>query len=162
MSLRALLRTSAAAAAIAAVAAPAVLAAPEAAPPAKAAVDVRVAQASQFSRVEFHWAGGAKAAVKRSGQTLILRFNRAVKPDVSQLKVFPPRYLKSAESAVVGGAAQVTFVLGDDADAKVGAADGATYVNFFAKKVDPKAKDAKAAPEPAPPQSTPVAASRPD
>jgi len=102
MNLRALLRTGAAAAAIAAAAASPAPAAPEAATPAKAAVDVRVAQASQFSRVEFHWAGGAKAAVKRDGQTLILRFNRAVKPDVSQLKVFPPKYLKSAESAVVG------------------------------------------------------------
>jgi tetratricopeptide (TPR) repeat protein len=133
---------------------------------------VRVAQAAEFSRVEFHWAGGARAAVKRSGQTLTLRFNRAVKPDVSQLKVFPPRFLKSAEAAVVGGAAQVTFILGDDADAKVGQADGATYVNFFAQKADaktkadPKAKDVKpdpkAAAEPAAPQSTPIAADRPN
>ncbi len=162
MTLRALLRSSAAAAAIAAVGAPGVQAAPEASPPVKSAVDVRVAQASEFSRVEFHWAGGARAAVKRNDQTLILRFNRAVKPDISQLKVFPVKYLKTAEAAVVGGAAQVTFTLGDDADAKVGQADGATYVNFFAKKVDPKAKDAKPAAEPPPPQSTPVAASRPD
>lgn len=164
MGLRGLLSSGVAAAAIAAVAATTVAAAPEAAPPVRTAVDVRVAEASQFSRVEFHWAGGAKAAVKRSGQTLILRFNRAIKPDVSQLKVFPPRYLKSVEAAVVGGSAQVTFVLGDDADAKVGEADGATYVNFFAKKVDPAAAKTVKAPEspPQPTQSTPIAANRPD
>ena len=163
MGFRGLLRTGVAAAAIAAVAAPSVLAAPEASPPTRAAVDVRVAQAADFSRVEFHWAGGAKAAVKRDGQTLTLRFNRAAKPDVSQLKVFPPKFLKSVEASVVGGAAQVRFVLGEGAEAKVGAADGATYVNFFARKVDPKAAktDPKAL-EPPAPQSTPVTAGRAD
>src|SRR5215212_3083383 len=158
MRLRGLLRASVAAACFAAVAAP-TIAAPEASPAVRGPVEVRVAEAAQFARVEFHWAGGAKAAVKRNGQVLTLRFNRAVKPDISQLKVFPPRYLKSADAAVVGGAAQVTFTLADDADAKVGQADGATYVNFFAKRVDPRA--AAKAVEAAAPVVAPLAG-RPD
>ena len=58
MTLRQLLRSSVAAAVIAGTLAPSVYAAPPP-PAARASLDVRVAQAADFSRIEFHWSGGA-------------------------------------------------------------------------------------------------------
>jgi hypothetical protein len=46
-------------------------------------LDVRVAQAADFSRIEFHWTGGAKLVSNRDGQTLVLRFSRDANPDLS-------------------------------------------------------------------------------
>lgn len=150
-----LLRTSVAAACIAAVGAPAGgFAQPvKTSPPSRQALDIRLGTSRDFSRIEFHWAGGARAVSKRDGQKLILRFSRNTKPDLSQLRVFPPKWLKSAESRTVNGGLEVTLILADDADAKVGQADGATYVNLFAAKVDPAAQTARA--EPARPSPAP-------
>jgi len=147
--LKAILRTSVAAACIAAIAVPAAGQAPKAAaappPPARSPVEVRVAQAKGFSRIEFQFVGQARAASRREGQVLTVRFNRAVKPDIAQLKVFPPQFLKTAEAQVVGGALEVRFTLADGADAAVGQADGAIYVNLFAAKPKPEAPPVKTA-----------------
>lgn len=155
MSLRGLLRSSVAAACIAAVALPAV-SEPAPAPRAGAPLDVRVAEAAQFSRIEFHWAGGARATTRRDGQVLTLRFNRDARPDMSRLRVFPPKWLKSAESHTVGGVLEVKLILADDADARVGQSDGATFVNLQAK---PQAPGEPPKPAEAP---APVASNRPD
>jgi len=123
---------------MAAVAVPAgaALPAPKPAPPARQPLEIKVGQSDKFSRIEFHWAGGAKAAAKRDGQVVTVRFNRNARPDMSQLKVFPPKWLKSAEAVTVGGALEVRLTLADDADAKVGQADGATFVNLFPKPAE--------------------------
>lgn len=126
-----ILRTSVAAACIAAVGAPAIGAAPASpAPPARSPLEIKVGANGEFSRIEFHWAGGARAAHRREGQNLILRFNRNAVPDLSALRVFPPKGLKSVSSRTVGGALEVVLTLADQTDAKVGVADGATYVNL--------------------------------
>jgi tetratricopeptide (TPR) repeat protein len=160
MGLKANLRTGVAAICIASAAAPAGLAetprpAPVAAP---GALVVRVAQAGKFSRIEFSFPG-AKISSRREGQNLILRFSRYAKPDMSRLRVDPPKWLKTAQDANVGGALELTLTLADGADAKVGDGDGATFVNLFAApKPDPaptKVADA------APTQTTPATAPPP-
>jgi tetratricopeptide (TPR) repeat protein len=132
MSLRALLRSSVAAACIASVAAPSVNAAgPVAA--SRAALDVRVAQAAEFSRLEFHWAGGAKMSSKRDGQVLTLRFSRDANPDTAALRLAPPRWVKAIDVRHAGGALEIVLTLTDDADARLGQADGSDFVNIFAR-----------------------------
>jgi len=147
MGLSAQLRAGVAALCIACLVAPPGLAEPRAGARVSAdgALSVRVAQADALSRIEFRWAGGARVSSHRDGQTLVLRFSRYAKPDMTRLRVDPPHWLKGADDAKVGGALQITLNLADDADAKVGEADGATFVNLFA------AKSAETAPAPAAP-----------
>ena len=151
MTLRQLLRSSVAAAVIAGTLAPSGYAAPPP-PAARGALDVRVAQAADFSRIEFHWNGGAKLASRRDGQTLVLRFSRDANPDLSTLKIAPPRWLKASEARHVGGALEIVLTLTDDADARLGAADGVDFVNIFAR---PGAAPASPAPAPAVPLGRP-------
>ena len=158
MRLKAILRAGVAAVCIVAIAAPAGFAE---GPPAVqrlpgSALSVSVAQSKDFSRIEFRFAGGARMTSKRKGQTLILHFSRYAKPDMTRLRVDPPRWLKGASDADTGGL-QITLNLADDADAKVGEADGATFINLFAKKT-PEPADAKTAS--ATPPGTPDAAAK--
>jgi tetratricopeptide (TPR) repeat protein len=139
LRLKAILRASVAAVCIVATAAPAGFAE---GPPAVqrlpgSALAVSVAQSKDFSRIEFRFAGGARMTSRRKGQTLVLRFSRYAKPDMTRLRVDPPRWLKGASDANAGGL-EITLNLADGADAKVGEADGAAFVNLFAKK-DPAA-----------------------
>lgn len=168
MSLRRALHSSVAAVCIAAVAAPAGVAAPAARPAPRGALDVHVGEARDFTRIELHWAGGASSTVRRDGQVLTLRFNRDANPDISRLRIDPPRWLKAAEARHSKGGLELVLTLADDADAKVGSADGATYVNLFEKPAPPPAaaeaaQVAGAAPltaplEPEPPRPNPVPA----
>ncbi len=162
MSLRQALRSGVAAISIASVVAPAG-AAPTAPAVARAsvkptAVNVHVGQAATFSRIEFR---GAGAAARRNGQTVTVSFNRDDDPDIARLRTSPPRWVKTAEKRHAGGRLQVILTLADDADAKLGVADGATYVNVFEKSApDPQVEAAKAAvvqpPEPQRPNPVPA------
>jgi tetratricopeptide (TPR) repeat protein len=144
MTLRQLLRSSVAAACIAGTLAPSTYAAPPRVA-ARGALDVRVAQAADFSRIEFHWSGGARMVSHREGQTLVLRFSRDANPDLSTLKIAPPRWIKSSEARHVGGVLEIVLNLTDDADARLGAADGVDFVNIFARPGAPPASQTVAA-----------------
>lgn len=100
------------------------------------ALSVSVAQSADFSRIEFRFAGGARMTSRRKGQTLILRFSRYARPDMTRLNVDPPRWLKGAAERNAGGL-EITLNLSDEADATVGEADGAAFVNLFAKPTPP-------------------------
>src|SRR5262245_24997984 len=130
MTLRRTLRAGVAAIAVAALVAPGAVA-PAMAGPTLGGIDVRVGEAQDFSRVEFH--GAPAAQVKRDAPTLTFTFPRDADPDISRLRTAPPRWIKSAEKAHVGGHLQVAITLADDGDAKTGSADGAMFVNAFAK-----------------------------
>jgi tetratricopeptide (TPR) repeat protein len=131
MDLRRALHSSVAAICIAAVAAPVGAAPPRVRPAPRGALDVHVGEARDFTRIELHWAGGASSTVRREGQVLTLRFSRDADPDISRLRIDPPRWLKAAEARHTKGALELVLTLADDAEAKVGSADGATYVNLF-------------------------------
>ena len=118
---------------------------------------MRVAQANGFSRVEFR--GAPDAQVKKVGQTLVFTFPRDADPDIARLHTAPPKWIKTAEKKHVGGRLQLSLTLTDDADYKVGSADGATFVNVF-EKAPPTAAElaaAKAA-TPEPPRPNPIPA----
>jgi tetratricopeptide (TPR) repeat protein len=140
MSLRRALRSGVAAVAIAAMVAPnGVWAAGHAVAP---ALDVHVAQAADFSRIEFHGGGAIKS--RREGQTLIIDFAGNADPDIARLHTDPPRWVKTADKRHVAGHLQLAITLTDDAEAKVGVADGAAYVNAFARPAPDPAAVAKA------------------
>ncbi len=132
MNLRRTLRSGVAAACILGVAAPTGYALPAYA--ARPALDVRVAQAEDFTRVEFRWVGGARVSTRREGDSLILRFSRDARPDIALLRATPPKWVKTAEARHVGGVLEIVLTLEPGAEAKVGQADGATFVNIGAKK----------------------------
>jgi tetratricopeptide (TPR) repeat protein len=94
-------------------------------------LSISVAQSQDFSRIEFRFPG-ARMTSRRDGQKLILRFSRYAKPDMTRLDVDPPRWLKTATARDAGGL-EITLILADDADARAGEADGAGYVNLYAK-----------------------------
>jgi tetratricopeptide (TPR) repeat protein len=151
MGLRRTLRAGVAAVAVAGLLAPGA-AAPAWSAPQIGGIEVHVGEAQDFSRVEFH--GAPQAQVKRDGQTLTFIFPRDADPDIARLRTAPPRWIKSAEKTHVNGRLQVAITLTDDGDAKTGSADGATYVNAFAKP-PPTAEElaaqrAKMAPPPRP------------
>jgi tetratricopeptide (TPR) repeat protein len=129
---------------------------------ARGPLEVHVAQAETFSRLEFHWSGRAGVETRREGQVLTFRFSRDADPDIARLKTDPPKWISRAEKRHVNGRLELAVTLAEDAEAKVGSADGATYVNVFAKPAPPPApaQVAAAAPvEPEPQRPSPVPAS---
>jgi tetratricopeptide (TPR) repeat protein len=102
-------------------------------------LSVNVAESADLSRIEFRWTGKVGFSSRRTGQKLILRFARYARPDMTRIRVDPPRWLKTGEDAKAGGGLQITLTLADDADVKVGQGDGAIFVNLFAKKTAPGA-----------------------
>ena len=159
MTLKATLRSGLAAILIASLAAPAGVAGPVAHGAGGSALSVRVAEAADFSRLEFRWAGGARMTSRRDGHDLVLHFSRYAKPDMSRLRVDPPRWLKTAQDRKAGGGLEIVLTLADGADAKAGEGDGADFVNLFAQKTPPPAPNAQASatPQPGAPAPTPPA-----
>lgn len=127
-------------------------------------LEVRVAQARDFSRIEFRWKGAARVSSRRDGQLLTLRFSRDGDPDLTRLRVSPPRWVEGAAARRVGGVLEIDIRLAPDAEARLGQADGAAFINVYAKA--PEAPPAKgpaasaeapaAAPDPARPNPIPV------
>lgn len=148
MSLKRALRSGVAAACIVSLAAPAGVQAQSAPPQVRAAgPDVRVATAATFSRVEI----GGPVTTRRDGRTITLTFAAGANPDVARLRTSPPRWIEKVERRTVGARLELVLTLAEDADARIGRADGATYVNVFeADKAESEA-EAPAAPEPATP-----------
>jgi len=152
MGFKAALRAATAAIAIVAIAAAPVAAeTPIATPP---GLSVRVGQADAFSRIEFRWgAGDAQMGVNRIGQVLRLSFGRDAHPDLSTLKSVPLKWVKSIDVRHEKGGLVFVITLTDDGDALTGAADGADFVNIFAKQT---ALAAMPAQTPSPSRADPV------
>jgi tetratricopeptide (TPR) repeat protein len=134
LSLRHTLRAGVAAIAVASVVAPA-----GAAP---SGIDVRVAQADGFSRLEFR--GAPEMSATRQGHVLVLSFPRDADPDISRLRTAPPKWIRTAEKRHAKGRLELVLTLTDDADFKIGSADGAAFVNVF-QKAPPTAAELAAA-----------------
>jgi len=142
------LRAAVAAFAAAAVAvAPAVAEAPL--PPAPSPLSIRVGQADSFSRIEFRWSQSAQMAARRDGQVLTLSFSRDAKPDIAVLKSAPLKWIKSVDVRHEKGGIVFVLTLTDDAEETTGVADGADFVNVYAKQ------SGAAGPTQAPPPSRP-------
>ena len=68
--------------------------------------------------------------------------DRAADPDLSRLRVDPPPFVRSVETATVNGGLELRLHLAEGADYRVGQADGATFVNLFARRSPPAAETA--------------------
>ena len=94
--------------------------------------------------------------VRRVGQVLRVSFSRDAKPDLADLKTVPLKWLKASDVRHEKGGLVFVLTLSDDADAVTGEADGADFVNIFAKKAVVTPPAAPAAPPPAPSRPDPV------
>lgn len=128
------------------------------APPPTHGFTVSVGQAGDITHIEFR---GGRIGVSREGDVLTLTLPASGKADVTRLIVDPPRFLKSAKSAASGGKLILTMTLAEDADARIGSADGADFINLFAKPpappAPPTAPDAPPRPDPVPDSGVVVA-----
>ncbi len=127
--------------------------------PAASPLQVKVAQSTAFTRIEFHWAARVSVTQKREGQVLTLRFSRDATPDIALLRATPPKWLKSADMRHENGALVLVLTLADNAYARIGNADGATFVNLFERPADAPAPQAAATPPP--PDQTPAPRANP-
>ncbi|NJC41377.1 hypothetical protein GGQ87_001635 [Brevundimonas alba] len=123
---------------VAAAAAGAVVFAPMAplAQEASAALDpvtIRIGANAEFTRIEFAGVIGARSRVRREGDQVIVRIGSTAAPDVSRLKVDPPKGVARVETRAVTGATELVLTLAEGADARSGSADGAVYLNLYAE-----------------------------
>ena len=122
-------------------AAPVALAAPGAlaAPDVPGGISIKVGQADAFSRIEFDALQPSSAW--REGQDLVLQFGHAALPNLALLRVDPPRYLKSASTRETSAGVELRLALAQGVQAKVGHADGGTYVNLSPEAGTPAPSD---------------------
>ena len=97
-------------------------------PTAPSGVSIKVGQADAFSRIEFDAVQPRSA--RRDGQDLVLQFGQVAAPNLSLLRVDPPRYLKTASTRQTAGGLELRLTLAPGVEAKLGRADGGAYVNL--------------------------------
>lgn len=99
-------------------------------------ISIRIGANAEFTRIEFAGVIGARSKVRREGRDVIVRIGSTAAPDVSRLRVDPPRGVEKVETRAVQGATELVLTLAEGADARSGAADGAVYLNLFASAPD--------------------------
>ena len=112
---------------VAAVAIAAAIATPIGAQPAGGLREVRVGEATTFTRLDL----GPGVATRRDGATLTVTFPAGARPDLSRFRTSTPKWIQSARVAQSGGRTQLILTLAADADMRTGVADGAVWVNVF-------------------------------
>jgi hypothetical protein len=120
------------------------------APAARPALDIRVATARDFTRLEFHWLRRTGMTARQTGRELVLTFSNPAQPDLSRLRIDPPPRVTAAEARPNPRGLELVLTLAEGAQAVAGHADGVPYVNLT---------DAKPAAEPKPGNSAAVPAS---
>lgn len=95
-------------------------------------VAIRIGANETFTRLEFAGVVGSRAQVRREGRDVVVRIATTAAPDVSRLKVDPPRGVEGVETRAVRGGVEVVLTLAQGADARSDSADGAVYVNLYA------------------------------
>ena len=95
-------------------------------------VTIRVGANETFTRVEFAGVIGARSQVRREGDTVIVRIGSTAAPDVSRLRVDPPKGVEKVETRSVRGGTELILTLAEGADVRTGSADGAVFVNLYA------------------------------
>ncbi len=140
---------------VAAVAIAAAVASPIGAQPAGVGREVRVGEAAEFTRLDL----GPGVSTRREGATLILTFPPGARPDLARFRTDTPRWIQSARVAQSSGRTQLILTLAPDADMRTGVADGAVWVNVFAKPAPVEASSPEAS---APSTATASSVNRPD
>ncbi|WP_298744859.1 hypothetical protein [uncultured Brevundimonas sp.] len=109
-------------------------------------VTIRIGANAGFTRIEFAGVIGARSRVRREGDQVIVRIGSTAAPDVSRLKVDPPRGVGRVETRAVPGATELVLTLAEGAGARSGSADGAVYVNLYPEAPAPRPGSAAAVP----------------
>ena len=110
-------------------------------------ITIRIGANAEFTRIEFAGVIGARSRVRREGDKVIVRIGSTAAPDVSRLKVDPPRGVSKVETRAVQGATELVLTLAEGADARSGSADGAVYLNLYAEAPPaPAGAEARAVP----------------
>ena len=94
-------------------------------------VAIRIGANEVFTRLEFAGVVGSRAQVRREGRDVVVRIGATAAPDVSRLKVDPPRGVEKVETRAVRGGTELVLTLAEGAEARSGSADGAVYVNLY-------------------------------
>jgi tetratricopeptide (TPR) repeat protein len=141
-----ILRTTVAAAAMGAVVfAPMAPLAQEAASAITEPVAIRIGANAEFTRIEFAGPIGSRSRVRRQGQQVVVRIGSTAAPDVSRLKVDPPKGVQKVETRAVPGGTELVLTLAEGADARSGSADGAVYLNLYETAPERPASASRAA-----------------
>lgn len=150
MSSKRVLKTSVAVAAAGAVAfAPLVPQAQVAEAPAAvlSPVEIRVGANQGFTKIEFAGAVGARARVRQEGQIVTVRIGTSAAPDISRLRLDPPKGVEKVETRSVAGVTELVMTLAARATMRTGVADGAVWINLYPP--GPEAERQKPSPVPA-------------
>ena len=102
-------------------------------------VSIKVGQADLFSHIEFD--GVQPRSARREGDDLVLQFAAAAPPNLSLLRVDPPRYLATASTRQTPEGAELRLTLARGVEAKLGRADGGAYVNLYPGATTPAPAD---------------------
>lgn len=133
-----------------------------AAGPARAAreevVQVSAGLRSEFTRLTFAWSANISVSVKQDGAILDLRFSRPGDPDLADLRVSPPRYVRSIRRVSRPGQPLVVRL---ELDARVKARhfseDGDVVVDLLKPEAETVAPEPAEAPKSTQTYSDPVA-----
>lgn len=153
-----ILRTTVAAAAAGAVAFAPLAPLAQEAGAAQDPISIRIGANAEFTRIEFAGVIGARSRVRREGDRVIVRIGSTAAPDVSRLKVDPPKGVSKVETRAVPGATELVLTLAEGADVRSGSADGAVYLNLYAEA--PPARPGATAPASAVPVVAEVSAGK--
>ena len=107
-------------------------------------ITIRIGANAEFTRIEFAGVIGARSRVRREGDQVVVRIGSTAAPDVSRLKVDPPKGVTRVETRAVQGATELVLTLAAGAGVRSGSADGAVYLNLYAEA--PAAPAGSAAP----------------
>ncbi|HZW14977.1 MAG TPA: hypothetical protein VFF66_01860 [Brevundimonas sp.] len=96
-------------------------------------VTIRIGANAEFTRIEFAGAVGSRARVRRAADQVIIRIGSTAAPDISRLKVDPPKGVEKVETRAVQGGTELVLTLAPGAGMRTGSADGAVYLNLYAE-----------------------------
>ena len=101
-------------------------------------VEIRVGANTGFTKIEFAGVVGSRARVRQDGRAVIVRIGTTAAPDISRLRVDPPKGVEKVETRSVQGATELVLTLAEGAGVRSGAADGAVWVNLYAPGAAPE------------------------
>jgi tetratricopeptide (TPR) repeat protein len=101
-------------------------------------VEIRVGANTGFTKIEFAGAVGSRARVRQDGRAVIIRIGTTAAPDVSRLRVDPPKGVEKVETRSVQGATELVLTLAEGAGVRSGAADGAVWLTLYAPGAVPE------------------------
>lgn len=110
-------------------------------------IEIRIGANDAFTRVEFAGVIGSRARVRQEGQQVIVRLGATAAPDISRLRVDPPKGVEKVETRAVTGATELVLTLAEGVRMGTGRADGAVWVNIHPNAA--RSADGKPSPVPA-------------